>query len=99
VLHRDVLVLQPGGVLLGEDEKLRKPLGEVDLPRLDAGAGDPAPSGELPLHFLSDFLRVGAHSGQQPGDQPALLAQERKQQVFPVDLGVPHGHGDVLGAR
>lgn len=52
---------------------------------------------EFLAHGRAQLLRLGAGLLQQPWDQTVLLIEKREQQVFPVDLGLPHTDGRALG--
>ncbi len=77
VLGRDVVVLEPGLLILGAVQYLRERVRDPGLHVRGTGRG--RPPGEL-------LLRVGAQA-LPVGEQ--LLVEQRQQQVLGVDLGVP----------
>ena len=89
VLDRDVVVLEPLGLLLGRIEQPGQPLGHRHLARCHARAADPRPPRELGLQVRPQTAGVAARGLQQPRRQPLGLIEQRQQQVLAVNLGVP----------
>ena len=98
MLDGDVLVLEPLGLVLGPDQELLQPLREIDLARLDAGAGDLGPARQLALDLGLERLGRHFHAGEQAGDQPLRLLQEGEEKVLAVDLLMPVAKRFRLGA-
>ncbi len=96
MLHRHVLVLQASGLPLGGIEQAGQALSDEDLAGCRAGTGDLRAAGEFLAHGRAQLLRLGTGLLQQPWDQTVLLIEKREQQVFPVDLGLPHADGSGL---
>ena len=98
VLHRDILILHGRRGGLGGFQGTVHVLSHIDLVRLPASTGDP---GQL-LHLVLDGgLEAGegqAHIGEQLGDQPLAVLDQRHEQMGLLDLLVPVLQGDVLGA-
>lgn len=97
VLHGHVLVLEAFGLPFGGVEQAGQTLGDEDLAGGCAGAGDLRAAGEFLAHGRAQFVRLGTGLLRQTRDQAVLLIEECEQQVFPVDLGLPHADGRGLG--
>ena len=98
MLHRDILVLHGLGGGLGGLQGLIHVLGHIDLVGLPAGAGH---LGQFVHLRLDGGLEAGegqAHIGEQLGDQPLAVLDQRHEQMGLLDLLVPVLQGDVLGA-
>ena len=97
MLHADILVLHLLGLGLGGGQGLIQLGGDIDLLGVTAGAGD---AGEG-LHLLhrrpGERLGVGAHAGQQLGDQAVLLAGQGREQMLLLDGLVGIFHRQALG--
>ena len=98
VLDGDVLVLEPLGLVLGAHQDLLQPLGEIDLARLDARARDLGPARQLALDLGLERLGGHLHAGEQAGDQPLRLLQQREEKMLAVDLLVAIAQRLGLGA-
>ena len=75
VLDGDVLVLEALGLVLGPHQDLLQPLGEIDLPRLDAGAGDLGPARELALDLGLQRPRSAPPYGRAGGERAPPAAR------------------------
>ena len=80
------------------DQDLLQPLGEVDLARLDARAGDLGPARQLALDLGLERLGGRLHAGEQAGHEPLGLLQEGEEKVLAVDLLVAIAKRFGLGA-
>ena len=86
MLDRDVLVLEPAGLVLGGDEEALEALGDVDLVGLHPRAGHPRPLLQLALQLGGERLHRHVHAGEQPRNQPFGLFEQGGEQVLAVDL-------------
>ena len=90
VLDRDVLVLQPLGLLLGGVEQLAERARHAHVARSGARAADARPALEVRLD-VRRAARPTSTSGalEQARHEAVRLVEQRQQQVLDVDLGVP----------
>ena len=88
VLDRDVLVLQPLGLLLSAVQQPAQSLGHVYLAGCDARSGHPGTAAELGLDVVSERARVSANLADEARHQTVWLPEERQQEVLSVDLAV-----------
>src|SRR5215475_5164813 len=98
MLDGDVLVLEPLGLVLGPDEDLLQPLGEIDLARLDTRSGDLGTARQLALDLGLERLGGRLHAGEQTGNEALGLLQEGEQKMLSIDLLVTVAQGLGLGA-
>ena len=98
VLHGDILVLHPRRRRFRGVQGLVHVRGDVDLPRLPASAVDLGKLVNLRLDGGSEAVRVRAHGGEKLGNQPLIVVQQGAEQMGLLDLLVPVGNGQFLGA-
>ncbi len=97
MLHRDVLILHPGGQAFGLPEHLVHPLGNIEFVRLPA-AGDPGQLLQLPPGGGLQALHGDAQLPQNLRGQAVVLLQQGQQQVDLLHLLVAVFSGDGLSA-
>src|SRR6185295_9173510 len=88
-LDRDVLVLEAFRLVFGLHEKLLQTLGEIDLARLGAGAGDARTARQFAFQVADQTRRIDVHARQEARNEPFGLLEERQEQVLAVDLLMP----------
>ena len=96
VLDGDVVVLELLGLVLGVREQLVEPAGDVEVVRRPLA---PVTRGSFSSSRCRRIVkRFGSDAGllQDGRGQPALLIEQRDEQVFDVDLLMAHPDGELL---
>jgi hypothetical protein len=96
VLDRDIGVLEPVGLPLGDIQDSGQPLGQEHLTRGGTGTADPRTARQVGVDGGAQPLNVRAGLLQQPGHEPVGLVDQCQQQVLSVGLGVASAHGLTL---
>ncbi len=76
VFDGDILILEPLGFVFGVNQNARQPLGNKDLARFGAWAGNTRTPIQFGFHFLFQLLWTYVHPRQQPRHQPIGLVQQ-----------------------
>ena len=97
VFDRDILVLEPPGVVLGFDHQGLELLGHVDLPGLGGLAADARHAVEGGLHGGNDGGRIRARLLENARNEPVLLRQQGVEQMRHVDRLVAVSQCRLLG--
>ena len=96
MLHRDVLVLKPLGLVLGLREELLQPRRDINLIGSTASR-HPRQLVELLFQPGVDRLQLYARLQQDRSRKPAVLLDQREQKMFDIHLLLPAT--DCLGLR
>ena len=96
MLGRDVLVAHAARLVVRGLEQADEGLAERGGARLPADRGEAV---ERLVHQAADPLGVGAGAAQDGHDDPAVLLQQRDEQVLRRDLRVPARAGQPLRGR
>ena len=96
MIHADVFVLHPPGLVLGFAQNLGQTRGDHDLGGVHAAAGNRGPLAQRGFQGHGQSLGLDAHMFQNTGDNALFLLHQGQRQMFGVRLLMAHARRDGL---